>query len=109
MRGLVHPVKRFLTITSEEELTMYTIICTRPDGADLDRCIDGFLVRNALGGTNYMMIDAVIAMLDRGVRFFTEVRGVRVEVVARNGARRRYVTTLGDGFPPNNLLRLPPC
>lgn len=59
----------------------------------------------------YYDIDQVIAWIIHGQhRFFVSVQGRSVWVEARRHARGPiYLTTEGDGFPPNNLLNLPAC
>lgn len=87
------------------------ISCIRRDGADPDRRIDGF------GGIHngerwYLSIEDLIDwILNKGHTFYTSVSGRRVNVVVRRHPEsgRLYVTTEGDGFPPNNLLSLPEC
>jgi hypothetical protein len=82
------------------------ITCTTKDGPDSDRRID------ALGGPQFPKapIDKVIALIEAGKdRFWTVADGksVWIEKKERNGAK--YLTTQGDGYPPNNLLKLPDC
>lgn len=51
-------------------------------------------------------------MIERKLhRFFVSVFGRTVEVVVRQHGPfgRKYLTTIGDAFPPNNLLNLPNC
>lgn len=85
----------------------YQITCTKKDGADADRRID------ALGGPNFKTspIDDVIRWIDGGHTFWVSVRGRRTEVITavHHTTRRRYLTTQGDSFPPNNLEALPNC
>lgn len=86
----------------------YQVTCHVPDGADADRRID------KLGGTFHAQpqpIDTIIRWIDEGHTFWTEAYGRAVEVVVRTHSHsgRRYLTTEGDGFPPNNLLKLPTC
>ncbi len=86
----------------------YQVKCIIPDGADADRRID------RLGGTfsdKSELIDTVIGWIDQGHTFWTEVHGRRVPVLAKTHPTtgRRYLTTEGDSFPPNNLLNLPRC
>lgn len=87
-------------------MTSYQITHTRPDGSDHDRRIDGFMID---GG--YYDIDRVIGFIrNDGHWFYTSVGGVVAWVEVRKHANGvLYLTTQGDGFPPNNLLRLPPC
>jgi len=87
------------------------IKCIRRDGADTDRRIDRF------GGFHNgkpwgLSIDELIDwILNQGHTFFVDVAGRRVEVVVMRHpvSKRLFVTTEADGFPPNNLLRLPEC
>jgi hypothetical protein len=82
------------------------VTCTKKDGADPDRRID------RLGGVGFNEhIDTVIRHIEGGVHtYYSLVNGRRANIVVRvhpNG--RKYLTTEGDGFPPNNLLQLPNC
>jgi len=84
----------------------YQITCTKKDGPDSDRRID------ALGGPQFPTtpIDQVIRLIEaRTHRFWTVASGksVWIEVKERNG--RKYLTTEGDSYPPNNLLKLKDC
>lgn len=86
------------------------ISCIMRDGADADRRIDGF------GGIHDdkrwdLSIDQLIQWISEGHTFFTNVGGYRANVVVKKHPQsgRLYVTTEGDGFPPNNLLALPEC
>jgi hypothetical protein len=83
----------------------YQVSCIIPDGSDPDRRID------SLGGPAFKTapIDDVIGWIEGGHTFWVSVGGYRVNVIIgiRNG--RKYLTTEGDGFPPNNLLNLPHC
>lgn len=86
----------------------YQVTCTKKDGADPDRRID------ALGGPGWKTspIDDVIRWIESGHTFWVEVDRRRVTVLVRQhntGRRLKYLTTEGDGFPPNNLLKLPDC
>lgn len=88
-------------------MSAYTITNTRKDGNDPDRRIDALMV----GGTVYS-IDQVIVWIEvDGHTFWVKVTGREVQVLVRQHAHnsRQYLTTLGDGFPPNNLLALPDC
>lgn len=85
----------------------YRITHSRKDGLDADRRLDGFQIN---GG--YYSIDQVIAWIfNREHRFWVEVggRSVWVEVRQHSHSGRLFLTTEGDGFPPNNLLSLPDC
>jgi hypothetical protein len=84
---------------------LYTVNCHVPDNADLDRRMQG------IGGPGwYKTVDEVLRCLDNG-DVFTVTAGYRtVRVIpGRHASGRRYITTEGDGFPPNNLLSLPRC
>ena len=83
----------------------YQVTCTKKDGADPDRRID------ALGGSwGSAPIDHVIHWIEQGHTFWTEVDKNRAEIIVRaHDKGRKYLTTEGDGFPPNNLLKLPDC
>jgi hypothetical protein len=86
-------------------MASYQVTWINPDGADIDRRID------RLGGPGWGdSIDTIIHFIRSGAHdFWTDVQGRRVAVVVRqhHQTMRYYLTTLGDGFPPNNLLRLP--
>lgn len=84
----------------------FQITHSRKDGNDLGRRLDGFRINGA-----YYDIDQVIAWIRSGVhRFFVFAAGRSVWVVARQNVYGTwYLTTEGDGFPPNNLLSLPDC
>lgn len=85
----------------------HQITHSRKDGSDADRRLDGFLV-----GGQYYTIDQIIGwILNREHRFYVSVHGRAVWVEVRQHAHSgvRFLTTEGDGFPPNNLLALPDC
>jgi hypothetical protein len=85
----------------------YRITHSRKDGSDLDRRLDGFLIDG-----RYYDIDQVIDWIWNGIhRFWVSVygRSVWVEVQQHAHSGRKFLTTEGDGFPPNNLLALPDC
>ncbi|MBD3759358.1 MAG: DUF3892 domain-containing protein [Rhizorhabdus sp.] len=88
-------------------LADYQVTCVVPDGADADRRID------RLGGPGWNdSIDNVIRFIKAGAhRFYTSVAGQTVWVVVKQHptSGRDYLTTQADGFPPNNLLKLPHC
>jgi hypothetical protein len=86
----------------------YRVTCIVPDGADTDRRID------KLGGEFHAQsqpIDTIIRWIDQGHTFWTMAQGRSVNVVVKTHPQthRRYLTTEGDSFPPNNLLALPRC
>lgn len=89
------------------------ITCIKRDGADADRRIDRLGGPQPSGdGTWNSSIDEVIDWILNGThRFWTSVGGksVWVEVRVHPTSKRHYLTTEGDGFPPNNLLSLPEC
>lgn len=88
-------------------MAAHWITHTRPDGRDPDRRIDGLMV----GGTVYS-IDTIIAWIERNLhQFYVKVAGRQTLVVVRQHGPfgRKYLTTMGDNFPPNNLLNLPRC
>lgn len=87
-------------------MSVHQITHSRKDGRDADRRIDAL----AFGGYVYP-IDTIIAWIESGVHtFYVLVWGRRVAVVVRRHSNlRKYLTTEGDGFPPNNLLNLPDC
>ena len=85
----------------------YYITHTRKDGADEDRRIDAVKI-----GDQVYPIDMVIDWINGRVHdFFVSVGGRTVRVITgiHSKTRRSYLTTEGDGFPPNNLLSLPSC
>lgn len=77
----------------------------RPDGGDLDRRIDALWA----GGTEWKIDTAIYSIENGSVSFFVNVGGRVVDVIVRTHPTsfRKYLTTQGDGFPPNNLLMLP--
>jgi hypothetical protein len=85
------------------------VTCHKPDNNDADRRIQG------IGGTSnggwYRKIDDAIRDVEADSRaYYVSVRGRSVWViVGRHANGRKYLTTEGDGFPPNNLLNLPRC
>jgi len=85
----------------------FQITATRKDGADADRRIDAL----QLADGRIFPIDRIIAAIRAGDRFWTFVYGVRVgiRIDQHPVTRRDFLRTEGDGFPPNNLLRLPNC
>jgi len=89
----------------------YLVSCITPDGADVDRTIDA--IGGVFNGKRWMLsIDDAITWIETGKgRFYTSVNGRSVWVVVKVHANsgRKYLTTEGDGFPPNNLLRLHTC
>lgn len=89
----------------------YEVLCIRRDGTDVDRRIDG--IGGYSGGQNwYLPIDDAIEWIRTSrARFFVDVAGRKVYVIIRQHPTSRifYLTTEGDGFPPNNLLNLPEC
>lgn len=92
--------------------TTHQVLCHKPDNADSDRRIQGIGGLNADGTRWYLPIDDAIRHIQSGTyAFYVAVRGHRVNViVARHPTSGRlYLTTEGDGFPPNNLLSLPAC
>lgn len=93
----------------------HRITCTKKDGADADRRIDGIGGTEGAQNTNgpwYLPIaDAIAGVLDNKWQFYVIEQGQRVDVVVAKHPQtgRLYLTTEADGFPPNNLLRLPDC
>lgn len=91
---------------------MVRVQCHVPDNADADRRMQGIGGVNPTGSNWYLTIDdAIRDILDQKWDFYVEVHGRRVRVVVEKQPRsgRLYLTTEGDGFPPNNLLSLPRC
>lgn len=85
----------------------YRITHSRKDSSDADRRLDGFQIEG-----RYYDIDQVIDWIwNRAHRFWVSVQGqsVWVEVRQHSHSGRKFLTTEGDGFPPNNLLNLPDC
>lgn len=89
----------------------FQIICTKKDGADPDYCIDAFGSVGSDGKRYTDTLASLLASIDSGNTNYVMVHGRRVEVLPMKHPRtgRRYVTTEADGFPPNNLLKLPDC
>ncbi|KTE25546.1 MULTISPECIES: DUF3892 domain-containing protein [unclassified Sphingopyxis] len=83
----------------------YQITAIRPDGNDTDRRIDAVQINGTL-----FPIDRVIGWIQSGEHRFwvlAQARSVWVMVGRHTQSGRYYLTTEGDGFPPNNLLNLP--
>jgi len=95
----------------------HRITCTKKDGPDPDYRIDQIGGSTGGQGTNgpwTLTIDeAISGMRDPNVgwRFYVVQQGLEVDVIIKRHPRsgREYLTTEADGFPPNNLLRLPDC
>lgn len=93
----------------------HRITCTTKDGPDPDYRIDQIGGATGAAETNgpwRISIDAAIKGIDEGRwRFYVIENQREVEVIIKTHptSRRRYLTTEADGFPPNNLLRLPDC
>ena len=89
------------------------IDCIKRDGADPDRRIDRFGGPKPDGSGRWNQpIDDVIQQIDSGThRFWTSVdnKSVWCRTEVHPTSKRKYVTTEGDGFPPNNLLKLSEC
>jgi len=91
------------------------VYCHTPDNNDPDRRIQGlgFFGTPNPNVPQWLPIDTIIALIESGTsRFFVNVANVQTLVIVRqHGAPyyRKYLTTVGDGFPPNNLLNLPQC
>jgi hypothetical protein len=85
-------------------LREYQITAIRPDAQDVDRRIDGLQIEGTI-----WPIDKVIDWIRTGTHEFWVKSGagkVRV-IVARHWLSGRYfLTTEGEGFPPNVLLAL---
>lgn len=83
----------------------YTVNCHVPDNADSDRRMQG------IGGPGwYKTVDQVLSAIDSGDSFTVTVGGKTVKVTpGKHASGKRYITTEGDGFPPNNLLKLSRC
>jgi hypothetical protein len=91
-------------------MATFQITRTKKDGPDPDHRIDAFeSVEIATGRQCRDTIDELLHSIDTGNTNFVVVQGRRVRVIPKVHPRsgRRYVTTEGDGFPPNNLLNLP--
>lgn len=91
-------------------MASYEVTCIIPDGGDADRRIDR-LGGNGPSGRWQDSIDNVINAIANGHDFWVQVAGRRVKVIRKQHptSYRWYLTTEGDGFPPNNLLKLPRC
>lgn len=93
----------------------HRITCTNKDGPDPDYRIDEIGGSTGAENTNgpwWLTIDQAIAGIHADKwEFYVVEQGREVDVVVREHprSRRLYLTTLADGFPPNNLLRLPDC
>lgn len=89
----------------------YHVTCIKRDGADDDRRIDG--IGGVHGGERWFLpIDEAINWIESGKGgFYTSVAGQSVWIVVKvhPQTKRKYLTTEGDGFPPNNLLNLRDC
>lgn len=89
----------------------YQVQCIKRDGADADRRIDG--IGGVAGGKRwYLPVDEAIRWIEQGKgRFYVTAFGRWVWVIVKihPTSGRKYLTTEGDGFPPNNLLNLPNC
>lgn len=84
----------------------FIVTCHTPDDGDEDRRIQG------LGGNGWWYnVDTIIDLIREGHRFRVDVSGRSVEVTIgqRGLLGRQFLTTARDGFPPNNLLKLPKC
>ena len=82
----------------------YRITAICPDDADVDRRIDGLMIEGTV-----WPIDKVIHWIRSGTHsFWVQVaeRRVRVIVARHLLSGIHFLTTEGDGFPPNNLLAL---
>jgi hypothetical protein len=91
-------------------MATFQITRTKKDGPDPDYRIDAFRSVDVATGQEYTdTIDSLLRSIDAGNVNFVMVQGRRVRVIPKVHPRsgRRYVTTEGDGFPPNNLLNLP--
>lgn len=84
------------------------VTCSTKDGPDLDRRIDG--IGGTGGGGWYLTTAQAIQSIKAGTNtFYTNVNGVRANVLVRGHPPREYLTTSPDGIRPNNLLALPDC
>ena len=88
-------------------MSSFQVTCHTPDNLDADRRIQG------LGGPwGWYDIDTIIAMIESQLHnFWVTVYGVPTDVVVRQHGifGKKYLTTVADGFPPNNLLNLRVC
>jgi len=89
-----------------KQMGTYQVTCTKKDGADADRRIDAFAGPGWRG-----TIDEVISWMDQGHKFWTTADGKSVwcKLGVHPTTHRRFVTTEGDSFPPNNLLKFRDC
>jgi membrane-bound lytic murein transglycosylase MltF len=93
-------------------MATYQIVRTKKDGPDPDYRIDAFESVDVATDQAYRVtIDSLLRSIDAGNVNFVMVHARRVSVIPKVHPRsgRRYVTTEGDGYPPNNLLNLPNC
>ncbi|WP_413715135.1 DUF3892 domain-containing protein [Sphingobium sp. B8D3A] len=94
-------------------MSVVRIDCIIPDGADADRRIDRLGGPRPDGPERWEdPIDNIINYIRNGTHsFYTMVGNRAVDVVVRvhPTSGRFYLTTEGDGFPPNNLLNLGRC
>ena len=88
-------------------MATYHATCHTPDNNDQDRRIQG------LGGSGWWHnIDTIIQMIDQGHVFYTSPpsgNGKLIVTEIHPVTLRRFLTTVADGFPPNNILSLPRC
>ncbi|WP_374406271.1 DUF3892 domain-containing protein [Pelagerythrobacter sp.] len=81
--------------------------CFTPDNQDTDRRIQG------LGGVGWWYsIDTIIAYIAAGDIFYTlNPAGQQQQIVVDTHptSRRRYLRTIYDSYPHNNILNLPQC
>ena len=63
------------------------------------------------GGANWWWtVDQIIESIDAGTNtFFTMDALGRADVRTVRGPTRKYIRTVRDGRPTDNLLQLPPC
>lgn len=53
--------------------------------------------------------DAIAGIESGKWAFFVSVGGRSVDVIVASHNGRKYLKTIADGYPPNNLLNLPEC
>jgi hypothetical protein len=90
--------------------TEYRVDCSKKDGPDADRRIDG--IGGTSGGGWFKWSQQAINEINYGQStFYTYVNYVRAEVQVRRHqpSGQDYLTTSPDGYQPNNLLELPNC
>ena len=90
--------------------TEYRVECSKKDGPDDDRRIDG--IGGTIGGGWFLWSREAIDHIKSGTSaFYTYENGYRADVLVRRHlwSGQDYLTTSPDGVQANNLLRLRDC